>query len=59
MNQTLREMLRRQAGRESTPSAAIVDSQSVKTTEVAHAVSKNYTQHRLKIYSFNLLPGLG
>ena len=38
MNQKLREMLRRQAGRESTPSAAIVDSQSVKTTEVAQAV---------------------
>jgi putative transposase len=38
MNQALREMLRRQVGKESTPSAAIVDSQSVKTTEVAQAV---------------------
>ena len=33
MNRTLREQLRRQLGRESTPSAAIMDSQSVKTTE--------------------------
>lgn len=38
MNQALREMLRRRAGRESTPSAAIVDSQEVLTTEVAQAV---------------------
>ena len=38
MNQTLRERVRRQAGRESTPSAAVVDSQSVKTTEVAQEV---------------------
>ena len=38
MNQALWETLRRRAGRESTPSAAIVDSQSVKTTEVAQAV---------------------
>ena len=38
MNQALREMLRRRTGREATPSAAIVDSQSVKTTEVAQEV---------------------
>jgi putative transposase len=38
INQTLRERVRRQVGRESTPSAAIVDSQSVKTTEVGQAV---------------------
>lgn len=38
MNQTLRERVRRQVGRESTPSAAVVDSQSVKTTEVAQEV---------------------
>ncbi len=38
MNQTLREKIRRQVGKESTPSAAIVDSQSVKTTEVAQEV---------------------
>ena len=38
MNQTLRERVRRRVRRESTPSAAIVDSQSVKTTEVAQAV---------------------
>src|SRR5712671_4340364 len=31
---TLRERVRREAGREATPSAACIDSQSVKTTEV-------------------------
>jgi len=38
MNQMLRERVRCRVARESTPSAAIVDSQSVKTTEVAQAV---------------------
>ena len=38
INQTLREKVRRQRHREVTPSAAIVDSQSVKTTEVAQEV---------------------
>ena len=33
MNQALREALRQALGREATPSAAIIDSQSVKTTE--------------------------
>jgi putative transposase len=33
MNATLRERVRVAAGREATPSAAIIDSQSVKTTE--------------------------
>lgn len=33
MNATLRERVRIAAGREATPSAAIIDSQSVKTTE--------------------------
>ena len=35
MNQALREKVRLQAGRKATPSAAIIDSQSVKTTELA------------------------
>ncbi len=38
MNQALREKVRQKAGRQTTPSAAIVDSQSVKTTEVARKV---------------------
>jgi transposase len=33
VNQTLREKVRQRAGREKTPSAVIIDSQSVKTTE--------------------------
>jgi len=33
MNRQLREQLRQQMGREATPSAGIMDSQSVKTTE--------------------------
>ena len=33
MNQILREPVRRQEGREATPSAGIIDSQSDKTTE--------------------------
>ncbi len=38
INQVLREKVRQQASRQSTPSAAIVDSQSVKTTELAREV---------------------
>lgn len=37
-NQALREKVRQQQGRETSPSAAIVDSQSVKATEVAPEV---------------------
>ena len=39
MNQVLRSKVRLQAGRQTTPSAAIIDSQSVKSTEVAREVS--------------------
>lgn len=38
MNQAQRERVRREQGREATPSAEEVDSQSVKTTEVAQDV---------------------
>lgn len=38
LNQALREKVRQRDARESTPSAAIADSQSVKTTEVAQEV---------------------
>lgn len=38
MNQALREKVRQQVKKQSTPSAAVVDSQSVKTTEVAREV---------------------
>ncbi len=38
MNQTLRQKVRSLQGRQITPSAAIVDSQSVKTTEIAKQV---------------------
>jgi len=33
LHDALREQVRTQAGKEATPSAAIIDSQSVKTTE--------------------------
>ena len=38
MNQALREKVRKQAGRQATPSGAILDSQSVKTTEPRRSV---------------------
>lgn len=47
INQALREQLRQQLGREATPSAAIIDSQSVKTTEKG-AVEATMPTRRLK-----------
>lgn len=44
MNQNLREELRQELGREATPSAAIIDSQSVKTTEKGAVVATTQTR---------------
>lgn len=42
LNSTLREQVRRKAGRNPEPSAAAIDSQSVKTTEEAAADTRGY-----------------
>ena len=42
LNGTLREKVRQAAGKDATPSAAILDSQSVKTTEEAAADTRGY-----------------
>ena len=42
LNTTLREQVRQQAGRNPEPSAAVIDSQSVKTTEEAAADTRGY-----------------
>ena len=44
MNQVLREELRQELGREATPSAAIIDSQSVKTTEKGAVAATTQTR---------------
>lgn len=42
LNTTLRELVRQKAGRHPQPSAAVIDSQSVKTTEEAAAETRGY-----------------
>ena len=44
MNQVLREELRQELGREAPPSAAIIDSQSVKTTEKGAVAATTQTR---------------
>ncbi len=45
MNRLLREELRQQQGREAQPSAASIDSQSVKTTQKSGATPLGFPQH--------------
>lgn len=54
MNTTLRQKLRQQAGREAHPSLALIDSQSVKTTEKGASKQASMVAKRLKVENVTL-----